>query len=100
MTYPLIALAVLSGAGGLLLAGDWIVDWLTPVVGEHVEHHLAVGAFGMSLIALAVVAVGVAVAWFLVGQRRSRRRRRARSPSSPGLPALTSTATPSTTRSS
>ncbi|MFL6023888.1 MAG: NADH-quinone oxidoreductase subunit L [Marmoricola sp.] len=69
MTYPLIALAVLSGAGGLLLAGDWIVNWLTPVVGEHEEHHLAVGAFGMSLIALAVVAAGVAVAWFLVGQR-------------------------------
>src|SRR5689334_20466782 len=69
MTYPLIALAALSGLGGLMLAGGWITDWLTPVVGERTEHHLAVGAWGMSLIALAVVAAGVAVAWFLVGQR-------------------------------
>ncbi|MFL6173741.1 MAG: NADH-quinone oxidoreductase subunit L [Marmoricola sp.] len=69
MTYPLIALAVLSAAGGLLLAGGWITDWLAPVVGERTEHHLAVSGFGMSLIALAVVAAGVAVAWFLVGQR-------------------------------
>jgi NADH-quinone oxidoreductase subunit L len=69
MTVPLMVLAVLSAAGGLLLAGGWITTWLTPVVGERVEHHLSVSSLGMSLIALAVVAVGAAVAWQLVGQR-------------------------------
>ncbi|MFL6060532.1 MAG: NADH-quinone oxidoreductase subunit L [Marmoricola sp.] len=69
MTIPLMALAALSALGGLLLAGGWITDWLEPVVGERVEHHLAVGSVGMSLIALAVVLAGVAVAWVFVGQR-------------------------------
>jgi NADH-quinone oxidoreductase subunit L len=69
MTIPLMALAALSALGGLLLAGGWITDWLQPVVGERVEHHLAVGGLGMSLIALAVVLAGVAVAWVFVGQR-------------------------------
>jgi len=69
MTIPLIALAALSALGGFLLLNNWIVDWLTPVVGEHVEGELGVSAFVMSLIALAVVAVGVAIAWVFVGQR-------------------------------
>ena len=34
MTVPLIVLAALSVLGGLMLAGDWIVEWLAPVVGE------------------------------------------------------------------
>ncbi|HEY7043848.1 MAG TPA: NADH-quinone oxidoreductase subunit L, partial [Nocardioidaceae bacterium] len=38
MTIPLIVLAALSVLGGLMLAGDWIVDFLSPVVGEHTEH--------------------------------------------------------------
>ena len=33
MTLPLVVLAALSALGGLLLLGDWIVDWLAPVVG-------------------------------------------------------------------
>ena len=37
MTVPLIVLAALSVLGGLLLLGDWIVDWLAPVVGDE-EH--------------------------------------------------------------
>jgi NADH-quinone oxidoreductase subunit L len=69
MTIPLMALAALSALGGFLLMGDWIVDWLSPVVGEHVEGELGVSAFVMSLIALAVVAIGVAIAWVFVGQR-------------------------------
>lgn len=69
MTVPLIALAGLSALGGFMLFNDWIVDWLSPVVGEHEEHHLAVPAIVMSLIVLAVVAVGVAIAWLLVGKR-------------------------------
>ena len=31
-------LAALSVLGGVLLLGDWIVDFLAPVVGE-AEHH-------------------------------------------------------------
>jgi NADH-quinone oxidoreductase subunit L len=69
MTIPLMVLAALSALGGLMLAGGWITDWLAPVVGEHEEHHLGVPAIVMSLIVLAVVLAGVAVAWFLVGKR-------------------------------
>ena len=69
MTIPLVALAALSALGGVMLFNNWIVDWLTPVVGEHEEHHLGVPVWAMSLIVLAVVAAGVAIAWFFVGQR-------------------------------
>ena len=69
MTIPLVALAVLSALGGFLLAGSWIIDWLAPVVGEHEEHGLAVSELGMSLITLAVVLVGVGIAWLLIGRR-------------------------------
>jgi NADH-quinone oxidoreductase subunit L len=69
MTIPLMALATLSALGGLFLVNGWITTWLTPVVGERVEHSLAVGSIGMSLIALVVVGIGVAVAWQLVGSK-------------------------------
>ena len=46
MTVPLMVLAALSALGGLLLLGGWITDWLAPVVGETVEHELAVSAAG------------------------------------------------------
>lgn len=69
MTYPLIALATLSALGGLFTLNDWISDWLHPVVGEHGEHHLGIPAIVMSLIILAVVALGVAASWFLVGKK-------------------------------
>jgi NADH-quinone oxidoreductase subunit L len=62
MTWPLIGLAALSAVGGILLLGDWIVDWLEPVVG-HAEHHeLAVPAIVLTLVITAVVAVGVVAA--------------------------------------
>jgi NADH-quinone oxidoreductase subunit L len=64
MTWPLIGLAALSALGGVLLLGDWIVDWLEPVVG-HAEHHeLAVPAIVLTLIITAVVALGVIGAVF------------------------------------
>jgi NADH-quinone oxidoreductase subunit L len=69
MTIPLILLAALSALGGFLLLNDWIVDWLNPVVGEHVEGDLGVSVLVMSLITLAVVLIGVAIAWVFVGQR-------------------------------
>jgi NADH-quinone oxidoreductase subunit L len=69
MTIPLMVLAALSVLGGLLLLGGWITDWLTPVVG-HAEHHeLPLPPIAYTLIVTAVVAVGVAVAWFFVAKR-------------------------------
>jgi NADH-quinone oxidoreductase subunit L len=68
MTIPLIVLAALSVLGGAMLLGDWIVEWLTPVVGEVEHHELAVAPIVLTLIITAVVAVGVALAWFLVGK--------------------------------
>ncbi|MFC7727469.1 NADH-quinone oxidoreductase subunit L [Nocardioides sp. GCM10028917] len=69
MTVPLIVLAALSVLGGLLLFNDWIVTWLEPVTG-HVEHHEPpLPALVITLIITAVVALGVAAAWFLVGKR-------------------------------
>jgi NADH-quinone oxidoreductase subunit L len=67
MTIPLIVLAALSALGGLLLLGDWIVEWLTPVVGEEVPPVLGVPTFVLTLIVLVVVIIGVAVAWLTVG---------------------------------
>ena len=59
MTVPLIVLAALSVLGGVMLAGDWIVDFLSPVVG-HVEHEEPpLPAIVITLIVVAVVAVGV-----------------------------------------
>ena len=69
MTVPLIVLAALSVLGGVLLIGDWIVDWLAPVVGQPGAEHLPVPAAVVSLLVVVVVAIGVAAAWFLVGKR-------------------------------
>ncbi|MFI5690630.1 NADH-quinone oxidoreductase subunit L [Kribbella sp. NPDC051586] len=61
MTWPLIILAALSlGGGALYFAGHWIVDWLTPIVG-HEEEHARLNATVMTIITLAVVAVGIAI---------------------------------------
>ncbi|MGN6129230.1 MAG: NADH-quinone oxidoreductase subunit L [Nocardioidaceae bacterium] len=68
MTFPLIVLGALSLLGGLLLLGDWIVNWLSPVVGEPPLESFAVPAIVMSLIALGVVIVGIAIAWLTVGR--------------------------------
>ena len=69
MTIPLIVLAALSVLGGLMLAGDWIVEFLSPVVGEAEHHEPPLPALLITLIVVAVVALGVATAWFLVGKR-------------------------------
>jgi NADH-quinone oxidoreductase subunit L len=69
MTIPLIVLAALSVLGGVLLLGDWIVEWLEPVTG-HVEHeNPPVSALVITAMIVGVVAIGVATAWFLVGRR-------------------------------
>ncbi len=68
MTFPLIVLGALSLLGGLLLLGDWIVNWLSPVVGEPPLESFAVPAAVMSGIALGTVLIGVAIAWLTVGR--------------------------------
>jgi NADH-quinone oxidoreductase subunit L len=69
MTVPLMVLAALSALGGLLLLDDWIVDWLTPVVG-HVElPELRIPPILMSLLIFAVVLFGAGIAWLLVAKR-------------------------------
>ena len=95
MTVPLMVLAALSVLGGLLLLGDWIVDWLAPVVGERgARASSPLPAWVFTLIVIAVVAVGVAVAWLFVGQARHPARGAAEGQlRRPGPPATTCTAT-------
>ncbi|GAA2131127.1 NADH-quinone oxidoreductase subunit L [Nocardioides bigeumensis] len=69
MTVPLIVLAALSVLGGVLLLGDWIVEFLAPVVGTAPHHEPPLPAIVITLLAVLVVAVGVATAWFLVGKQ-------------------------------
>jgi NADH-quinone oxidoreductase subunit L len=69
MTYPLIALATLSALGGLFAVNGWITHWLSPVVGPRPDDDLGIPSIVLSLIVLAVVAVGVAVAVQLVGRQ-------------------------------
>jgi NADH-quinone oxidoreductase subunit L len=70
MTAPLMVLAALSVFGGVLLLNGWIVDWLEPVFGpeEHVD--LPVPILVITLLTLAVVAAGVAVAFLLYSRQK------------------------------
>ena len=76
MTLPLIVLALLSLFGGLLgwphlLGGhEWIVQWLTPVVGEvpeFVGEHAGLEV-GLMVFSTAVALVGFLLAYGLYGQ--------------------------------
>ncbi len=69
MTFPLIVLAALSVLGGLMLLNDWIIDYLSPVVGTAEHEELPLPALALTLIVVLTVAAGVATAWFLVGRR-------------------------------
>jgi NADH-quinone oxidoreductase subunit L len=62
MTVPLIALAALSAVGGALVIGDWIEEWLEPVVGPVEHHELGVPVIVLTLIITVVVALGIAAA--------------------------------------
>ncbi|CKH44558.1 NADH-quinone oxidoreductase subunit L [Mycolicibacterium smegmatis] len=63
MTWPMILLAVGSVvSGGALAIGGTLSHWLEPVVGAHEAHH-AVPVWVVTAIVLAVVAVGIAVAY-------------------------------------
>jgi NADH-quinone oxidoreductase subunit L len=69
MTVPLMVLAALSVLGGVMLAGNWIVDLLEPVTGTPAHENPPLSSLAVSVIVVLVVAVGVATAWFLVGKR-------------------------------
>jgi NADH-quinone oxidoreductase subunit L len=69
MTVPLMVLAALSVLGGVFLLNDWIVEFLSPVTGVAAHHDPPIPALAVSAIAVCVVAVGVALAWVLVGKR-------------------------------
>ncbi|WP_110180421.1 NADH-quinone oxidoreductase subunit L [Nocardioides solisilvae] len=69
MTVPLVVLAALSVLGGVLLLGDWIVEFLAPVTGVAEHHEPPLPALVITTIVVAVVALGVAAAWFLVGRK-------------------------------
>jgi NADH-quinone oxidoreductase subunit L len=68
MTIPLMVLGALSLLGGLLLLNNWIVDFLSPVTGVAPHEEPPLPAVVLSLIAVLVVAVGVAVAWMIFGR--------------------------------
>ncbi|KGI67478.1 NADH-quinone oxidoreductase subunit L [Mycolicibacterium rufum] len=69
MTWPMILLAVGSvTAGGALAIGGTLQTWLEPVVGAHEAHH-AVPVWVVTVVVLAVVAVGIAIAYRMYGTR-------------------------------
>jgi NADH-quinone oxidoreductase subunit L len=69
MTWPMIVLALGSvGAGGLLAIGGTLEHWLEPVVGAHEAEH-SVPVWVMTTITLAVVAVGVGIAYRMYATR-------------------------------
>ncbi|MGH7292365.1 MAG: NADH-quinone oxidoreductase subunit L, partial [Myxococcota bacterium] len=69
MTWPMIVLAVGSvGAGGLLAIGGTLEHWLEPVVGAHEAEH-SIPVWVMTTITLAVVAVGIGIAYRMYAMR-------------------------------
>jgi NADH-quinone oxidoreductase subunit L len=79
MTWPMIVLAVGSVfSGGLLAFGGMLQHWLEPVVGAHEEAAQAIPVWAtigavqvgpVTAVTLAVVAVGIAVAYRMYGTR-------------------------------
>jgi NADH-quinone oxidoreductase subunit L len=70
MTIPLMVLAALSVFGGVMLIGNWIVNFLEPVTGTPAHENPPIPSWMVSVIVVVIVAVGVATAWFLVGRQR------------------------------
>ena len=70
MTVPMIVLAVGSvAAGGLLAIGGTLEHWLEPVVGTPEEAAHALPVWVMTVITLAVVAVGIGIAYRMYAMR-------------------------------
>jgi NADH-quinone oxidoreductase subunit L len=69
MTWPMILLAVGSVAsGGFFAIGGTLEHWLEPVVGAHEAEH-ATPAWVVTIVVLAVVAAGIAIAYRMYGMR-------------------------------
>jgi NADH-quinone oxidoreductase subunit L len=69
MTWPMILLAVGSVAsGGFFAIGGTLGHWLEPVVGAHEAEH-ATPAWIVTIVVLAVVAAGIAIAYRMYGTR-------------------------------
>ncbi|MGB3696324.1 MAG: NADH-quinone oxidoreductase subunit L [Gordonia sp. (in: high G+C Gram-positive bacteria)] len=69
MTWPMIVLAVGSVfSGGLLAIGGTLSDFLAPVVGTAPEHSGTLPGWAVTVLVLAVVLVGVGVAWRMYGR--------------------------------
>ncbi|BBX04020.1 NADH-quinone oxidoreductase subunit L [Mycolicibacterium moriokaense] len=69
MTWPMILLAIGSvGSGAAFAIGGTLEHWLEPVVGTHEIHHIA-PVWVITTIILAVVAVGIAIAYRMYGTR-------------------------------
>ncbi|RPF46203.1 NADH-quinone oxidoreductase subunit L [Streptomyces sp. Ag109_G2-6] len=69
MTIPMIVLAFGSVfAGGFFGLGDRFLKWLEPVTG-HEHGNPPVGALTVTLSTMAVLVVGVAIAWSVYGRR-------------------------------
>ncbi len=71
MTVPMVLLAVGSvAAGGLLVFGGGLQNWLTPSVGRPVEAGAhTISPVVLSVLTLLVVAGGMAGGWFAFGRR-------------------------------
>ncbi|PXX06603.1 NADH-quinone oxidoreductase subunit L [Mycolicibacterium moriokaense] len=70
MTWPMILLAVGSVASGAFFAiGGTLQHWLEPVVGAHEAEH-ATPAWVVTIVVLAVVAAGIAIAYRMYGTHR------------------------------
>jgi NADH-quinone oxidoreductase subunit L len=69
MTWPMILLAIGSVAsGGFLAIGGTLAHWLEPVVGAH-EAERGTPAWVVTIVVLAVVAAGIAIAYRMYGTR-------------------------------
>jgi NADH-quinone oxidoreductase subunit L len=71
MTWPMIAVGVLSLVGGyLMIFGGGLQHWLTPSVGPSVEEGVhTVSPVVLTILTLLVVALGVGGAWMVFGTR-------------------------------
>jgi len=69
MTVPLVVLAAASVFGGAMLLGGWVTSYLEPVTGHAVHHEPPIPVWAVSVLTVAVVAVGVVGAWLLFGRR-------------------------------
>ncbi|WP_027941101.1 NADH-quinone oxidoreductase subunit L [Amycolatopsis taiwanensis] len=73
MTVPMIILAVGSvGAGAFFSLGDRLINWLAPSLGEVAEsEHSALPPSLIPWLTVALAALGVLIAWLVVGRRET-----------------------------